>query len=229
LLDALSLYLRNGMSRLPGVLAVGLCAVSGSLRAQEQGGFVITRGMDTVAVEQFSREDVELKGRLVRVAGKEARERVRYRATLVDDQSAPLVDLSAWRADDPEDMPARQTARVIFRDDSVAVDDASRWSGALTRVLPTIRTAVPYLQLSTAFLEQATRRAAAARGDSLAVPFFNLGGGQTVTGTVRHLSGDSASVRIGSLEFRLRVDTAGRVLGGSVPSQGLVITRSPAS
>jgi hypothetical protein len=210
------------------IAAVALLATPAPVEAQapERGEFAITRGTDTVALEQFTREDVELKGSLVRSAGTSARERVRYRAVLVDDQSAPLIDVSAWRADDPEESPARQSARVIFKDDSVAIDDAGRQSGVFTRVFPTERAAVPYLNLSTAFLEQATRRAAQTSVDTLAVPFFNLGGGQTVTGTVRRLAADSAAVQIGNVEFRLRVDGSGRILGGSVPSQGLVITRA---
>jgi hypothetical protein len=214
------------MVRLSAIAVAALLATSGGLRAQEEGRFAITRGADTVAVEQWSRDDVTLTGDLLRIASQTARERLHYRATLVEDQSAPLVELSAWRADDPDDMPARETTRVIFKDDSVAVDDASRWSGVVTRILPTARAAVPYLNLSTAFLEQATRRAAGSRGASVAVPFFNLGGGQTVTGTVQRVGPDSAAIRIGSVEFRLRVDTDGRILGGAVPSQGLTIVRA---
>src|SRR5512143_4055038 len=105
-----------------------------ALAAQETGRFAVLHGADTVAIESFTRQDVELKGRLLRGAGPQGRERVQYRATLVDDGSAPLVELTAWRADDPEDAPARQTARVIFKDDSVAVDDASRASGVMTRI-----------------------------------------------------------------------------------------------
>ena len=156
------------------------------------------------------------------------RERVRYRATIVDDQSAPLLELTAWRADDPEESPARQTVRVIFKDDSVAVDDVNRWGGVMTRVLPTRPAAVPYLNLSIGFLELATRRLAASRVDSLPVPFFNLGGGQTVVGGVRRLGADSAAVRLGAVEFRVAVDAAGRILGGRVPSQGLLIARGTA-
>ncbi len=209
------------------VMVVGaLLVLPGPALGQEQGGFAITRGPDTVALERFTREDVEIKGSLTRVAGAAARERVRYRAVLVDDQSTPLIDLSAWRADDPEESPARQTARVIFKDDSVAIDDAGRQHGVYTRVFPTERAAVAYLNLSTVFLEQATRRSAQTGRDSLVVPFFNLGGGQTVTGTVRRFDRDSVAVRIGTVEYRVRVDAVGRILGGTVPSQGLVITRA---
>lgn len=202
--------------------------VAGSLQAQEGGRFAVIRGPDTMAVEQFSREDVQLTGDLVRVANASSRERFHYRVTLVDDQSAPLIEVTSWRAEDPEGSPARQTTRVIFKGDSVAVDDASRWSGLVTRVFPTAHAAIPYLNLSTALLELATRRAAQVRGDSLAVPFFNLGGGQTVTGIVRRAGADSCTIQIGSVEFRLRVDSTGRILGGTVPSQGLAITRAAA-
>ncbi len=212
----------------PSVALLAFLALPAALLAQEEGDFAVIRGQDTVAVEHFIRQEFELKGSLVRGAPGVGRERVRYRATVVEDGSAPLVDLSAWRSSDPEESPARQTARVIFKDDSVAVDDATPTGGLMTRVLPTQRAAIPYLNLSTAWLEQATRRLVAAHSDSLAVPFFNLGGGQTITGSVRRLSGDSAAVRLGAVEFRLQVDATGRILGGAVPSQGLLMLRAPA-
>jgi hypothetical protein len=197
----------------------------GAALAQEVGAFATTRGADTVALERFSRGPGELSAELTRIAGAAARERVHYKATLLPDASAPLIEVSAWRADDPAEMPARQTTRVIFKDDSVAVDEANRWSGVRTRIFPTTRSAIAYLNLSVALLEQATRRVGASRVDSLAVPFFNLGGGQTITGMVTRVGADSAALRIGTVVFRLRVDADGRILGGSVPSQGLRITR----
>ncbi|MBK6781536.1 MAG: hypothetical protein IPG75_18670 [Gemmatimonadetes bacterium] len=210
----------------PPLLAVLLLAAL-PLAAQESATFTITRDADTVASEAFAHAPAELTGSLTRVSGT-VRERVRYRATIVDDQSAPLLELTAWRADDPEESPARQTVRVIFKDDSVAVDDVNRWGGVMTRVLPTRPAAVPYLNLSIGFLELATRRLAASRVDSLPVPFFNLGGGQTVVGGVRRLGADSAAVRLGAVEFRVAVDAAGCILGGRVPSQGLLIARGTA-
>ncbi len=203
-----------------------LLLITGALSAQEAGAFTITRGADTVAQEQFTRVPGELSAHLIRLAGASARERVHYKAVLLPDASAPLIEVSVWRADDPEDVPARQTARVIFKDDSVAVDQADRWSGVKTLVMPTTKAAIAYLNLSVALLEQATRRVEWSKTDSLAVPFFNLGGGQTVTGMVSRIGTDSAAVRIGSVEFRLNVDGDGRILGGAVPSQGLRITRA---
>lgn len=216
------------MLRSAGAVGLALVLLPVAVAAQQPGGFMVLRGADTVAVEHFTRDTFELSGSLVRVASRDARERVRYRATLLADGSAPLLELSAWRADDPQDSPARQTTRVIFKDDSVAVDEANRWSGVRTVVLPTSRDPVPYLNLSMAFLENATRRAAREGGASVTLPFFNLGGGQTLDGTVERVGSDSALVRIGSVEFRFQVDGEGRILGGAVPAQGLVIAREPA-
>lgn len=201
-----------------------LLLVTGALSAQEAGAFTITRGSDTVAQEQFQRAPGELSASLTRLAGAAARERLHYKAALLPDASAPLIEVSVWRADDPEGVPARQTARVIFKDDSVAVDQADQ-GGVKTLILPTTRSAIVYLNLSVALLEQATRRVEASKADSVPVPFFNLGGGQTVTGMVRRIGSDSAAIRIGAVEFRLSVDGDGRILGGAVPSQGLRITR----
>ena len=51
-----------------------------------------------------------------------------------------------------------QRARVIFKEDSAAVD-AVGGEGLQTRLFATMRGAVPYLNLSFALLEQAVRRA----------------------------------------------------------------------
>ena len=83
---------------------------------------------------------------------------------------------------------------------------------------------MPYLNLSFALLEQALRRARVS-ADTSRVAFFNLGGGQTVTATVSRLGADSLRLNIGNVEYRLRVDQAGRVLGGRIPTQDVVAER----
>ena len=195
------------------------------LGAQEQGRFVVTKGADTLAVEVAERDSVELRGTLTRRQGRVG-ERVRYRATVLDDESAPLVDLSVWRIDDPEESPARQSVRVIFKDDSVAVDDANRWGGVTTQVMGTERAAIPYLAGSTALLELVTRRAAEGPAGDATVPLFNLGGGQTVHGDVHRVAADSVTLPIGTLEYRLQVDGSGRILGGIVAGQDVRLIRS---
>jgi hypothetical protein len=196
------------------------------LRAQvspDTAGFVVLHGTDTVAVEQFTRTAEELSGRLVQLSG--AGGRTIYRAATLPDASAPLIEVSVWKGTDPESSPARQRSRLIFKDDSVAIDDVSQM-GITSVIMATQRGALPYMNFSFAFLEQATRRAGAAAQDSVMVPFFNLGGGQTLDGSVIRLSADSEAVRIGKVEFRLQVDPKGRILGGGIPAQGLKVNRT---
>ena len=186
--------------------------------------FAVLKGTDTIAVETFAREGHELRGQLVKVAA--GRERTIYRAALMDDASTPLVEFSVWKGEDPPNSPARQLGRVIFKEDSAAVDEADS-RGLRTIMFKTERGAITYLNLSFALLEQATRRAQTLKQDSVSVPFFNLGGGQTLDGKVLRLADDSAAVRLGSVEFRLHIDPAGRIMGGAIPSQSLVVSRSP--
>jgi hypothetical protein len=126
----------------------------------DSGTFLVRRGADTIATEEFSRRGVELQGRLLFKAHKFLSER--YRAVVAPD--------------------AVQRARTLNK------------SGA-------------------------------------EVPFFNLSGtdrqsGQTVRGTVTFLGTDSVAVGIGTVEFRLLVDPEGRLLGGGIPAQNLVIERT---
>ncbi|MEP6573802.1 MAG: hypothetical protein ABJD11_13950 [Gemmatimonadota bacterium] len=192
--------------------------------AQDSIGFTVVHAGDTVAVERFARVATELRGTLILPT--RGHERTLYHATVLPDGTSPLIELSLWRGDDPENSPARQQTRVIFKDDSVAVDDITS-RGMTTLVLPTSKGAIPYLNLSFAFLEQALLRAHALGGDSASVPFFSLGGGQTKAASIRRIGSDSAEVTLGSVEFRLRVDAEGHILGGGVPAQQLTVMRNP--
>jgi hypothetical protein len=140
------------------------------------------------------------------------------------DATVPLVEVTVRQDADSGRIKARKVSvtRVIFKEDSAAVD-AVIGEAIETRVFGTQRGAVPYLNMSFALLEQAVRRSKI--GGTREVPFFNLGGGQTVSGTVTSLGGDSLNVAIGEVQFHLRVDPAGRVLGASIPSQHVVVIR----
>jgi len=207
-------------------LGLGLCAgVYGRLEAQQPADsatFVMLKGSDTVSVERVGRDATEFNGVLTLPI--KDHERMRYRVTTLPDATAPLLEVSVWRGTDAEGTPARQMTRVIFKEDSVAVDDATN-GGFKTLVFPTERGAVPYLNVSSAFLEQATLRAHRLGKDSLEIPFFNLSGGQTAHGTMIRTAPDSAELKLGQVEFRLRVAADGHLLGGTVPSQGITIVR----
>jgi hypothetical protein len=195
-----------------------------SLAAQADSGlFVIRHGSDTVATEQFSRTATTLNGTL---ALRNTRSTAQsYEVLVAPDASVAAIEVTVRERSDTAQPKPRvvQRARIIFKEDSVSVDDISN-HGLQTRLFGTERGAVPYLNLSFALLEQAVRHPHTGTAP-YRVPLFNLGGGQTVEGKVTSLGGDSLSLAIGQVEFHLRVDPAGRVLGGSIPAQQVVVER----
>ncbi len=191
--------------------------------AADSGTFVIRHGADTVATEQFSRTETTIAGTLFLRNSRNTFQR--YNVVVAPDATVPMVEVTVREDADSGRVKAKlvQRSRVIFREDSAAVD-AVIGQRIETLVLGTQRGAVPYLNLSFAMLEQAVRRSRAP-GGSERVAFFNLGGGQTVSGTLSPLGSDSLNLAIGEVEFHLRVDPEGRVLGGRIPAQDVVVVR----
>jgi hypothetical protein len=194
----------------------------GQTRA-DSGTFIIRRARDTVAIEKFSRTATHLDGTLAIHNAKRSSQR--YVAVIAPDATVPLIEVTVREGLDTGQVRARvvQRARVIFKEDSAAVDDVGG-NGLTTRLFGTERGAVPYLNLSFALLEQAVRRSRQ-EGGLGEIAFFNLGGGQTRSGRLSRLNPDSLRLDIGEIQFHLRVDSTGRVLGGSIPSQNVVIDR----
>jgi hypothetical protein len=189
----------------------------------DSGSFVIRHARDTIATEQFTRSETRLEGTLFIEDKNKTNQR--YTAVVAPDATLPLVEVTIREGTDSAGRKARvtQRARVIFKEDSVAID-AVGGDGLQTRVFQTEKGAVPYLNLSFALLEQAVRRARVSP-DTSQVAFFNLGGGQTLTARVSHLGADSLRLDIGNLQYHLRVDRAGRVLGARIPAQDVVAER----
>jgi hypothetical protein len=198
--------------------------IAAQTAASDSGTFVVRHALDTVATERFTRTATTLEGTLLLRDTKGTSQA--YRAVVAPDATVPLVEVTVQEKPDSGQTKARikQQARVIFKDDSAAVDDVSN-RGLQTRVFGTERGAVPYLNLSFAMLELAIRRTRAEQPAATRVPLFNLGGGQTLDGTLSPLGADSLALAIGTVEFHLRVDGSGRVLGGRIPAQQVVVDR----
>ena len=190
----------------------------------DSGVFVVRHSGDTVATETFSRQETSIQGTLALNNSKHTFHR--YTAVLAPDASVPMIDVTVREDADSGRVKARlvQRARVIFKEDSAAVD-AVIGQSIETRVFGTEAGAIPYLNMSFALLEQAVRRSRAAGATAGQVPFFNLGGGQTVSGTLKPVGSDSLTLALGEVEFRLRVDPEGRVLGGTIPTQDVIVER----
>jgi hypothetical protein len=190
----------------------------------DSGTFVVRHSGDTVATETFSRQETTIQGTLFLHNSNHTFHR--YTAVLAPDASVPMIDVSVREDADSGRVKAKlvQRARVIFKEDSAAVD-AIMGQSIETRVFGTEAGAIPYLNMSFALLEQAIRRSRAAGATPGQVPFFNLGGGQTVSGTLKPVGSDSMALAIGDVEFRLKVDPQGRVLGGAIPKQEVLVDR----
>jgi hypothetical protein len=214
------------MLRLDFLSLLAILAVPASLSAQataDSGSFVVRHAGDTVAIERFSRTAIKLEGTLALRNSKKTSEH--YSAVIAPDATLPLIEVTVRQGADSGPVKAKvvQRARVIFKEDSAAVDEVGD-AGLVTRVFGTEEGAIPYLNLSFALLEQAVRRGRMTRGASH-LAFFNLGGGQTVSARMSPLGSDSLRLDIGDIRFHLRVDRQGRVLGGRIPSQDLVVER----
>jgi hypothetical protein len=205
------------------VLVLAGPAVLRAQTATDSGAFVLLHARDTVAVEQFSRGPTKLEGTLVLRNTKKTSQR--YSAVIAPDATLPLIEVTVREGVDSGPRKAKivQRARVIFKQDSVAVDQVGD-AGLVTRVFGTEAGAVPYLNLSFALLEQAIRRARVTPGGAK-ISFFNLGGGQTLDAKVSSLGTDSLKLDIGDIQFHLRVDSTGRVLGGRIPVQNVLVER----
>jgi hypothetical protein len=209
-----------------GVLA--LAAAPACLAAQtaaaDSGTFIIRRAGDTVATERFTRTATTLHGTLAIRNAKGTSQA--YDAVVAPDASVALIEVTVRENQDSGRVKGKvvQQARVIFKEDSAAVDDITG-HGLQTRVFVTGRGAVPYLNLSFGLLEQAVRRSRAGAPGPAQVPLFNLGGGQTLDAKLSPLGADSLTLAIGKVEFHLRVDSTGRVLGGRIPAQNVVADR----
>ncbi len=205
------------------VLLLGYPHDAAAQAAPDSGAFIVRRGRDTVATERFTRTATRLEGTLALRNPKRTSER--YSAVVGPDATLPLIQVTVREGLDSAGAQAKivQRARVIFKEDSAAVDEMGD-AGIQTRIFGTEAGAVPYLNLSFALLEQAVRRARAANGGS-EVAFFNLGGGQTLVARLSPLGVDSLRLDIGDTRIHLRMAADGRLLGGRIPVQGVVVER----
>jgi hypothetical protein len=215
----------NRPNRLPLSFSLLLVAASpaAAQTVADSGTFVVSRAGTTVATEEFSRTETTLAGTLHLKNSRNTFQR--YNLVVAPDATVPMVEVTVREDADSGRAKAKlvQRSRVIFREDSAAVD-AVIGQRIETLVLGTSPGAVPYLNMSFAMLEQAVRRSRA-NNSAGEVPFFNLGGGQTLNGRLSPLGSDSLNLAIGDVEFHLRVDPDGRVLGGTIPSQDVRVVR----
>jgi uncharacterized protein len=204
-------------------LAVGLGIVLvprvvHSQAATERGAFVLRAHGDTVVVDRFVRTADTLRGS-VALKGQPL---VSYAAALGPGNVVRTLQMTVAKAGAAAGDPPAQRILVTMKDDSALVE-----TGGSTIRVATKAGAVPAFGNAFALYELFTRRASET-GGSGDYSYFSLNGAATIPVTVRPAAPDSALLALGGAQIRYRVDAGGRVLGGAIPAQSVIISRANA-
>ena len=203
----------SGMSVAPKARAQG--TATGDL-------LILTSGTDTIALERVRRGPLRLDGDLLL---KGANARFTYSIEL-DEQGGASRLRNAFRpASASAESPALQEAVVHFSSDS-AIADIAGGGRTVTQRFATEAHVLPFINPSFAQVELMIQRARVMGGDSAEVPIWMIQGGGTTTAQVVRRGADSVVVTLGAVAVRLAVNSAGDIVGGTVPAQGLRLSRT---
>ena len=203
----------SGMSVAPQARAQG--TATGDL-------LILTSGTDTIALERVRRGPRRLDGDLLL---KGANARFTYSIEL-DEQGGASRLRNAFRpASASAESPALQEAVVHFSSDS-AIADIAGGGRTVTQRFATEAHVLPFINPSFAQVELMIQRARVMGGDSAEVPIWMIQGGGTTTAQVVRRGADSVVVTLGAVAVRLAVNSAGDIVGGTVPAQGLRLSRT---
>lgn len=199
-------------------IVIALVAVSRPAHAQgapDRGAFVVLNGSDTVVVDRFVRTADSLLGSV----SMKNQPRVEYAAALgpantVRTLLVKVIKVGSARGDAP-----LQEVFTTMRGDSAIIS-----MGANTIRVATSPGAVPSIGNAFALFEPFTRRARLTGGVG-DYPYFAMAGAHTLPLTIRPIGTDSLLVTVAGQAQHLRVDAAGRILGGFIAGQPAVITR----
>jgi|GEM_PF-287217 len=199
-------------------IAIGMFVWTQKAQAQgtaDRGAFVALNGADTVVVDKFVRTADTLRGSVAM----KGQARVEYVVALGPENTVRTMAIKQfkWGAA-PDEAPTAEVLTTI-QGDSVIIQMA----GNTVRV-GTKAGAVPSFGNSFAIGELFTRRARAS-GGSGDYPYLAINGGVTLPLTVRPIGTDSMLITIAGQEERFKVDAAGRMIGGFVTGQPVIITR----
>ena len=202
-------------------IAVGMFAWTRQAHAQgaaDRGAFVVLLGTDTFVVDRFNRTADSLTGSIAM----KSQPRVEYAMGLAAGNTVRSLRIKVTKAGAAPGDPPLQSALLSFRGDSVVLEG----NGASMRFAAK-PDAVPSVNNAFAIGELFTRRARASSGSG-DYAYLTMGG-QSVPVTVRSAGADSMVVTIGPQEERFKVDAIGRILGGSIKGQPVVVTRATAA
>jgi alpha-beta hydrolase superfamily lysophospholipase len=198
-----------------------------SLHAQsvERAVFLVRSGRDTLAVESATSGGGTAESSLALRGGMVSRVR----------RSVVFAPAGGIRTMSTTVVIAARGDSTLARSELTVTGDSGEVRDVGPAPASTVHTArvavpagaVPFINLSGQSLELILRRARATGRDTVVVPLF-LGGSQSTTVRVTRVGADSMVMSLGGVDIRARTDGVGRLLGATVPSQGVVIERLPA-
>lgn len=210
------------------VLAV-LAAV-GTVHAQQAGTpaaraeFIVTAGSDTIATESYTRDSAQVRSELL---VKPQGIRVGFSMSLGPGATIPRLAAEIRSADSAPSAPAMQRASVEFTRDSalLTVGNATGNTTEPMQRLAAPAGTLPFINLSSAIIEQILLRAKALGGASVEVPVLAVEGAKLLQAKVEWTDVGSATLELGGATIHASVSPAGEFLGGTVATQGVRFTR----
>ena len=208
------------LSALAALAAVGTSHARQSSAHAAPTEFVVTAGNDTIATESISRDGTQVRSDLL---VKPQGARITFTMSLAPDATVSKLTTEARRADAPPSSAPLQRATITFTRDSalVTMGDAAEQGQRYAAPAGTL----PFINLSSAIVEQIFRRAKVLGGSPVEVPVFAVAGGQLLRAKVEWSGADSATLELGGATIHARVSPDGEFMGGVVPTQGVRFTR----
>jgi hypothetical protein len=197
-------------------LMLALTVVPPSAAAQEQAGFIVRMGSDTLAVERFTRSTTELQGEVVSLVP--MARAVRYQAALNPDGTVSRFNIAGEPAATGSGG-LRTSAEVRFAGDSAHTVASRGDSTARFSLAPGAGT-LPFVPFTYSLYEQLARRLRQSGRDSIAVTTLTPGQQQSFGFSLVRRGSNAIDIDFlpipgfypGGQPAHMRVDAAGRLL-----------------
>jgi uncharacterized protein len=210
------------MMRSPVAVLVAAVLITCHVSAQQPspgGAFVIAQRGDTLVIDRFHQSGDTMQGS-ISVKGQPRQD---YVAVLSPDLTVRQLTINVYAVSARPDAAPLQHITVTLRNDSAIADVGGRIERFATRPQATV-----LMNNAFSLAESFTRRARRDGGSGV-YQGWALSGGVTLPIVLRAVGSDSMTLTIAGQVERLRVDRDGHILGGSIPAQGLTITRVDAA
>jgi dienelactone hydrolase len=202
-------------------LGLSLALLVPTVRAAAQSGersavIVLLKGSDTVLVERIQRSATTVTAEVI---GR-GMPRITLVSTLAPNHLVASATFLVHGAGSSSESAPLQRGEIRFEGDTAHVV-IRQGATARPMAVPTKREALLLLNNDFVVMEQAIRRAQAARLPRWQQPLFALTGGATLDATVELFAPDSARFTVAGNVTVASVNAAGNITGGYLPGQGI--------